>query len=74
MTVQHVKTTRWYPDGSLAYEFRGGLATEKTYYAPNGDRVTDYNIWAETYGNLILESTEDDRVRPYGRLLTWWNE
>ena len=72
--IQHVKTIRWFPDGTLTFESRVSPNDTKTYYAPNGDVIDDQRQWATKYGNLITETHEDpDSVRPYKRLIWWWN-
>ena len=57
--IQHVETTRWYPDGTLAFKSRGSPTGTESYYAPNGDRIDDPRTWAATYGELITDTNED---------------
>lgn len=74
LEIQHIKTIRWFPDGTLAFESRFALNGTKTYYAPNGDAVDDQREWATKYGGLITDTKEDaDSVGPFKRLIWWWN-
>ncbi len=74
LQIQHLKTIRWYPDGSIACHSLANATGTMRYYAPNGDLVSDSRTWLARYGDLIQGAEEDaETFRPYMGILSWWN-
>ncbi len=77
LNIQHVSTTRWYPDGSLAYECHNAFSPNcsETYYSPDGCMIDDPREWSGKYVRLIqpVPEGDPDSRRPYNQFLCWWN-
>ena len=75
--IEHVRTTRWYPDGRKAFEGRnaGARNADKNLLVPEGEKIADPSQWWKEYSSYLPEQPQDPgSKRPFDCFLSWWND